>query len=88
MKGFSRRNLYAIRQWYLFYSTLSAIVPQPVAQLPWGHNRLIVSKIKDYDEALWYALAANEYGWTRQDAHPDNDSRQRSCPQGHKGSKG
>jgi len=67
MKGFSRRNLYAIRQWYLFYSTLSAIVPQPVAQLPWGHNRLIVSKIKDYDEALWYALAANEYGWTRDD---------------------
>lgn len=67
MKGFSRRNLYAIRQWYLFYSALSAIVPQPVAQLPWGHNRLIVSKIKDYDEALWYALAANESGWTRDD---------------------
>jgi hypothetical protein len=38
MKGFSRRNLYAIRQWYLFYSALSAIVPQPVAQLPWGHR--------------------------------------------------
>jgi predicted nuclease of restriction endonuclease-like (RecB) superfamily len=56
MKGFSRRNLYAIRQW-----------PQPVAQMPWGHNRLIVSKIKDYDEALWYALAANENGWTRDD---------------------
>jgi predicted nuclease of restriction endonuclease-like (RecB) superfamily len=67
MKGFSRRNLYAIRQWYLFYSPQSAIVPQPVAQIPWGHNRLIVSKIKDYDEALWYALAANENGWTRDD---------------------
>jgi predicted nuclease of restriction endonuclease-like (RecB) superfamily len=38
-----------------------------VAQIPWGHNRLIVSKIKDYDEALWYALAANENGWTRDD---------------------
>jgi predicted nuclease of restriction endonuclease-like (RecB) superfamily len=67
MKGFSRRNLYAIRQWYLFYSAQSAFVPQPVAQMPWGHNRLIVSKIKDYDEALWYALAANENGWTRDD---------------------
>ena len=67
MKGFSRRNLYAIRQWYLFYSARSAIVPQPVAQLPWGHNRLIVSKIKDYEEALWYASAANENGWTRDD---------------------
>ncbi|MCX5829167.1 MAG: PDDEXK nuclease domain-containing protein [Deltaproteobacteria bacterium] len=67
MKGFSRRNLYAVRQWYLFYSAQSAFVPQPVAQMPWGHNRLIVSKIKDYDEALWYALAANENGWTRDD---------------------
>jgi predicted nuclease of restriction endonuclease-like (RecB) superfamily len=46
MKGFSRRNLYAIRQWYLFYSASSSIVPQPVAQIPWGHNRLITSKIK------------------------------------------
>jgi len=46
MKGFSRRNLYAIRQWYLFYSSQSSIVPQSVAQIPWGHNRLIISKIK------------------------------------------
>ena len=41
MKGFSRRNLSAIRQWFLFYSALSAFVPQPMAQLPWGHNRQI-----------------------------------------------
>ncbi|OHE17007.1 MAG: hypothetical protein A2X96_08240 [Syntrophobacterales bacterium GWC2_56_13] len=39
------------------YPAQSAFVPQPVAQMPWGHTRLIVSKIKDYDEALWYALA-------------------------------
>ena len=65
MKGFSRRNLYAIRQWYLFYSASSSIVPQPVAQIPWGHNRLITSKIKDVDAALWYASATFENGWTR-----------------------
>jgi len=51
--GFSRRNLYAIRQWYLFYSSISEFVPQPVAQIPWGHNRLIISKIKDREEALF-----------------------------------
>lgn len=39
MKGFSRRNLYAIRQWHFFYSVQSAFVPQPVAQIPRGHNR-------------------------------------------------
>jgi len=65
MKGFSRRNLYAIRQWYLFYSPLSPNVPQAVAQIPWGHNRLIISKIKDYEEALWYARSVVEHGWSR-----------------------
>jgi len=65
IRGFSRRNLYAVRQWYLFYSARSAIVPQPVAQIPWGHNRLIIGKIKDIDEALWYAAATVENGWAR-----------------------
>jgi len=34
IKGFSRRNLYAIRQWYLFYSKHSELVPQAVALIP------------------------------------------------------
>ena len=41
------------------------ILPQPVAELPWGHNRLILSKIKDREEALYYAEAAVKLGWTR-----------------------
>lgn len=65
MKGFSRRNLYAIRQWYLFYSQAFEFVPQIVAQIPWGHNRLIISKTKDTDEALFYAQACIENGWSR-----------------------
>jgi predicted nuclease of restriction endonuclease-like (RecB) superfamily len=65
MKGFSRRNLYAIRQWYMFYSPSFSIVPQPVAQIPWGHNRLIISKIKDANIAIWYASATIENGWSR-----------------------
>ena len=64
--GFSRRNLYAIRQWYLFYSPISEFVPQAVAQIPWGHNRLIISKIKDTKEALFYANAVLENGWSRE----------------------
>jgi predicted nuclease of restriction endonuclease-like (RecB) superfamily len=51
--------------WYLFYSARSLIVPQAVAQLLWGHNRLIISKINDIDEALWYAGATIENGWSR-----------------------
>lgn len=64
--GFSRRNLYAIRQWYLFYSTVSEFVPQSVAQIPWGHNRLIISKIKNVDEALFYCKTTIFNGWNRE----------------------
>ena len=36
MKGFSRRNLYAIKQWYLFYNSKYEFVPRTVTQIPWG----------------------------------------------------
>lgn len=65
IKGFSRRNLYAIRQWYLFYSTRYEFVPQAVAQLPWGHQRLIINKIKDVELAIKYADACCENSWSR-----------------------
>jgi len=32
-------------------------LPQAVAQLPWGNNRLIVSKVEDVAEALFYCQA-------------------------------
>lgn len=66
VNGFSRRNLYAIRQWYLFYESIDSIVPQAVAQIPWGHNRLIVSKIKNVEEAIFYANATVNNGWSRE----------------------
>jgi predicted nuclease of restriction endonuclease-like (RecB) superfamily len=65
IKGFSRRNLYAIRQWYLFYSDKFEFVPQAVAQIPWGHNRLIISKIKDIEIAIRYCQATISNGWGR-----------------------
>lgn len=65
INGFSKRNLYAIRQWYLFYRQQYKFVPQPVAQIPWGHNRLIISKLKNIDEAISYAQATVQNGWTR-----------------------
>lgn len=65
IKGFSRRNLYAMRQWYLFYSQENEFMPQGVAQIPWGHNRLIVSKVKDLNEAKFYISEVIESGWDR-----------------------
>ncbi len=65
IKGFSRRNLYAIRQWYKFYSEKYQFVPQSVAQIPWGHSRLIISKIKDIAEAEFYCNETIKNGWDR-----------------------
>jgi len=65
IKGFSRRNLYAIRQWYSFYSAKYKFVPQHVAQIPWGHNRLIISKVKDLDEADFYCNQIIANNWNR-----------------------
>lgn len=77
MKGFSRTNLLYIRQWYLFYRNDSAIVPQVVGQLeaaptpeaifqiPWGHNREIISKCKTQAEALYYVHNTIQYNWSR-----------------------
>ena len=65
IKGFSRRNLYAMRQWYLIYSQESVFMPHGVAQIPWGHNRLIVSKIKDLQEVKFYIKGVIENGWNQ-----------------------
>lgn len=75
LKGFSRRNLYAIRQWYQFYSTKFEFVPQTVAQIPWGHNRLIISKVKNLDEAEFYCNQCIHHGWSREQLDIQIDKR-------------
>jgi len=65
MKGFSRRNLYAMSQWYRFWAKNYQFVPQPVAQIPWSHNRVIISKVKNLEEAEFYCLKTIERGWDR-----------------------
>ncbi|GEO11373.1 PDDEXK nuclease domain-containing protein [Segetibacter aerophilus] len=85
MKGFSKRNLFYIRQWYLFYAEgfkrvpqlvaqlrennidplNSEFVPQLVAQIPWGHNREIISKCHDVEEATFYVQQTIKKNWSR-----------------------
>lgn len=43
-------------------------LPQPVGEIfevPWGHNREIVSKCKSSNEALFYVRGTIEFGWSR-----------------------
>lgn len=39
--------------------------PPPVAQLAWGHNLVLLFKLKELSERLWYAAKAIEHGWSR-----------------------
>lgn len=77
IKGFSERNMKRMLRFYREYATpLSSDkksistnteikVPQVVAQLPWGHNILLIERVKDINERLWYAQQAQQLGWSR-----------------------
>ena len=109
LTGFSQRNLYAMRQFYLFYTQDNIILQQLVAklekgnsdeivqqvvaklndnnsnaishqlggkfelldkiniltQIPWGHHTLIIQKIKNQEEAIFYINETIENNWSR-----------------------
>jgi len=64
LKGFSRRNLNYMRNFYTFFSG-DEKVPQLVAQIPWGHIRLILDRIGDKKEAYFYVQKTIEHSWSR-----------------------
>jgi predicted nuclease of restriction endonuclease-like (RecB) superfamily len=75
--GFSPRNVWRMRAFYLAYTEEvkklprgvaemdGENLPRPVAEIPWGHNSDLMDKVKDPRERLWYAKAAVEHGWSR-----------------------
>lgn len=97
--GFSKRNLFNMRRFFLFYNSqkvqqlvaqitfpkvqqaLHQInnltsdfvgedqrftkVQQAVALIPWGHNMLILNKIKEPEAALFYIQQTIEHNWSR-----------------------
>ncbi len=89
IQGFSPRNIWRMRAFFLAYrqdqpilpqpaaeSAISnvaqpardlpaAIPPQPVAEIPWFHNVILIEKVKDPIQRLWYAAKALEHGWSR-----------------------
>lgn len=65
IRGFSLRNLKYMRQWFKFWSVETAIGQQLVAQIPWGHNLVIVSKTHSIDEATFYVQKTIENHWSR-----------------------
>ena len=72
MKGFSKSNLYYIKQFYLFYSKaeekfhqLGGELENLIFQIPWRHHVEIFTKCKDAQEALFYVQKTIKNGWSR-----------------------
>jgi len=63
-KGYSVRNLKYMAKLAGTYSD-KEFVQQVVAQIPWGHNLVILDKINDLDERVWYLKNIIENGWSR-----------------------
>jgi predicted nuclease of restriction endonuclease-like (RecB) superfamily len=64
MKGFSRANLMYMRAFVEAWPD-AAIVQQAVGQLPWGHNLVLLTRLKDPAARLAYAQRAIQHGWSR-----------------------
>ena len=64
MKGFSRANLLYMRAFAEAWTDFE-IVQQTVGQLPWGHNVLLLNRIKEQEARFFYVQKAIAEHWSR-----------------------
>lgn len=64
MKGFSPRNLKYMRAFAEAWPD-AELVQQAAAQLPWGHNLVLLDKLPGPETRHWYAAKAIEHNWSR-----------------------
>ena len=62
--GYSARNLWDMKRFYEQYKD-NPKLRQLVAEIPWGHNLLIINKLKQEDARAYYLKASKGYGWSR-----------------------
>jgi predicted nuclease of restriction endonuclease-like (RecB) superfamily len=62
--GFSQTNLKYMRTFAESYSE-EEISQRCVDQLPWRHNIVLFTKLKESEARFWYAQKALEHGWSR-----------------------
>jgi predicted nuclease of restriction endonuclease-like (RecB) superfamily len=65
MTGFSPRNLWDIKRLYETYANAPEKLRQLVAEIPWGHNILILQRAQDPIARSYYLEATARLGWTR-----------------------
>ena len=62
--GYSARNLKYMAKFAAIYPDFE-FVQQVVAQIPWGHNVVLMDKISDDAVRKWYIKQSIEHGWSR-----------------------
>ncbi|MBX9626577.1 MAG: hypothetical protein K2X82_22440 [Gemmataceae bacterium] len=66
LQGFTRRNLFRMRQFYETYRADEKVSPL-VTQLPWTHHLLILSKSKRSEEREFYLRMATSQKWSKRE---------------------
>ncbi len=62
--GFSPRNLWDMRRFHLEYKDYPKL-RQLAAEIPWGHNLIIMSRVKDVHAKEFYMSCTSKMAWTR-----------------------
>lgn len=76
VQGFSARNLWRMRNFYIEYSrnsilsplsdtTQNSILPPLVAEISWSKICVVTEKCKDLHERIFYIKMTKRYGWTK-----------------------
>lgn len=66
LQGFTRRNLFRMRQFYEAYQLDEKVAPL-VRQLPWTHNLIILSQSKHPEEREFYLKLAIQEKWSKRE---------------------
>jgi predicted nuclease of restriction endonuclease-like (RecB) superfamily len=64
IRGFSRRNIFYMREFYLAYRDIPKVQPL-VAQIGWSHNLIILESCKDLLECEFYIRMTRKFGWSK-----------------------
>lgn len=73
LKGFTRRNLFRMRQFYEAYPD-PQIVTALLTQLPWTHNLIILSRSKRPEEREFYLKMAAQEKWSSRELERQFDA--------------
>ncbi len=82
LQGFSPRNIWRMRAFFLAWSAApkklpqavaesgmspaAKKLPQAVAEIPWGHNIVLLEQLATVEQRVWYAEQIRLHGWSRQ----------------------